>query len=262
MFEMAEADTVSPTLVGKRYFCHACNRQIGQLTLPEYLCPHCSSGFVEELPEAEESLGFGRPLHVSTAQAGNSSLVVERGIFDFPFSNFHRQGEEAPRHRPRYSLRVSGNPRVQQETHMPENSIDQFVQQLFLNLGMSATMDDDSGGMFGRIPRIQFGDYAWGQNGLDNIISQLLNQFEGTGPPPAEKEKVEKLPVVNIQAEDVVDGMTCAVCKDEYILDEEVVKLPCKHLFHDQCVKPWLELHDSCPVCRCSLNGEPTSQFT
>ena len=26
----------------------------------------------------------------------------------------------------------------------------------------------------GRIPRIQFGDYAWGQNGLDNIISQVF----------------------------------------------------------------------------------------
>ena len=34
MCEMAEADIASPTLVGKRYFCHACDRQIGQLTLP------------------------------------------------------------------------------------------------------------------------------------------------------------------------------------------------------------------------------------
>ena len=40
----------------------------------------------------------------------------------------------------------------------------------------------------------------------------------------------------------VANGLSCAVCKDEYGLDENVLKLPCKHLFHVDCVKPWLEL--------------------
>ncbi|KAK3096579.1 hypothetical protein FSP39_001452, partial [Pinctada imbricata] len=42
------------------------------------------------------------------------------------------------------------------------------------------------------------GDYAWGVGGLDNIITQLLNQLEGSGPPPAEKGKIEALPTVQI----------------------------------------------------------------
>ena len=44
-------------------------------------------------------------------------------------------------------------------------------------------------------------DYAWGPSGLDNIISQLLTQFGDNGPPPAEQEKIDNLPIVSINAE-------------------------------------------------------------
>lgn len=76
-------------------------------------------------------------------------------------------------------------------------------------------------------------DYAWGANGLDAIITQvgeikvpyrcpdnvllllllmqffalfymqLLNQFENTGPPPADKERIKGLPTISITEEHV-----------------------------------------------------------
>ena len=42
------------------------------------------------------------------------------------------------------------------------------------------------------------GDYVWGPGGLDAIITQLLNNVEGSGPPPADKDKINKLPTVKI----------------------------------------------------------------
>ncbi|XP_059553441.1 E3 ubiquitin-protein ligase RNF126 isoform X16 [Myotis daubentonii] len=54
-------------------------------------------------------------------------------------------------------------------------------------------------------------------------------------------------------------GLECPVCKDDYELGERVRQLPCNHLFHDGCIVPWLEQHDSCPVCRKSLTGQNTA---
>lgn len=102
-------------------------------------------------------------------------------------------------------------------------------------------------------------DYAWGANGLDAIITQLLNQFENTGPPPADKEKIQALPTVPVTEEHVGSGLECPVCKEDYALGESVRQLPCNHLFHDSCIVPWLEQHDSCPVCRKSLTGQNTA---
>ncbi|KAF6096704.1 ring finger protein 126 [Phyllostomus discolor] len=87
----------------------------------------------------------------------------------------------------------------------------------------------------------------------------LLNQFENTGPPPADKEKIQALPTIPVTEEHVGSGLECPVCKDDYELGEHVRQLPCNHLFHDGCIVPWLEQHDSCPVCRKSLTGQNTA---
>lgn len=45
------------------------------------------------------------------------------------------------------------------------------------------------------------GDYAWGREGLDAIVTQLLNQMDTTGPPPLAKDKISQIPVVIITKE-------------------------------------------------------------
>lgn len=50
----------------------------------------------------------------------------------------------------------------------------------------------------------------------------------------------------------------CSICHEEYCLDEPIVRLPCRHLYHETCVMQWLESHTSCPVCRASL---PSSEM-
>ena len=103
-------------------------------------------------------------------------------------------------------------------------------------------------------------DYAWGAGGLDTIITQLLNQLENTGPPPATEHQLDQLPTVKINEVEFEKKIECAICMEDFRLNEEAKRLPCKHCFHEQCIKDWLKLHGTCPVCRKNLNGEDTSQ--
>ncbi|XP_010082905.1 PREDICTED: E3 ubiquitin-protein ligase RNF115-like, partial [Pterocles gutturalis] len=90
----------------------------------------------------------------------------------------------------------------------------------------------------------------------------LLGQLENTGPPPADKEKISSLPTVTVTQEQVDTGLECPVCKEDYTVAEQVRQLPCNHFFHSNCIVPWLELHDTCPVCRKSLKGEDSTRQT
>lgn len=88
------------------------------------------------------------------------------------------------------------------------------------------------------------GDYVYSQSDLDRVISQLMEQHQGNAPPPAPKEAIDSLPRVKVTKEQVDDGIDCAVCKDDLEVDEEVCKLPCKHIYHFTCVSRWLEAHN------------------
>ena len=40
----------------------------------------------------------------------------------------------------------------------------------------------------------------------------------------------------------------CVVCLDT-LLNKNIAYLPCKHSFHYECIKPWVEKNKSCPIC-------------
>ncbi|XP_075796516.1 E3 ubiquitin-protein ligase AMFR isoform X1 [Pelodiscus sinensis] len=48
-----------------------------------------------------------------------------------------------------------------------------------------------------------------------------------------------------------VNNDDCAICWDSM---QTARKLPCGHLFHNSCLRSWLEQDTSCPTCRMSLN--------
>ncbi|KAH3767822.1 RING finger protein [Pelomyxa schiedti] len=95
-------------------------------------------------------------------------------------------------------------------------------------------------------------NYAWGRN-LNDLLHRLFESSQGRGPPPASTSAISTLPTVKIQQKHIDDKEECNVCKDDFQLDEEVVMLPCKHLYHQDCIKPWLNMHNTCPSCRFEL---------
>lgn len=63
------------------------------------------------------------------------------------------------------------------------------------------------------------------------------------------------------------EGKRCAVCLEDFQPKEEVMTTPCNHMFHEQCIVPWVKSHGQCPVCRFTLferterRGSASSNF-
>ncbi|XWS26503.1 hypothetical protein CRYUN_Cryun26dG0037400 [Craigia yunnanensis] len=104
-----------------------------------------------------------------------------------------------------------------------------------------------------------------------NVLEQLINHFDTVLPeileneggvrrvPPASKEVVAKLPVITLTEEILAklgSDAECAICKENLVVGDNMQELPCKHTFHPPCLKPWLDEHNSCPICRYELQTD------
>ncbi|XP_047325782.1 E3 ubiquitin-protein ligase CIP8-like [Impatiens glandulifera] len=92
--------------------------------------------------------------------------------------------------------------------------------------------------------------------GYEALLQNLADADGGgrKGAPPASKSAIVALEriVITSQAESVV----CAICKDSVTVGEIAKKLPCAHVYHEDCIIPWLGSRNSCPVCRYELDTD------
>nr|CAD1840045.1 unnamed protein product [Ananas comosus var. bracteatus] len=58
------------------------------------------------------------------------------------------------------------------------------------------------------------------------------------------------MPTIKINQRHLNGDSHCPVCKEKFELGSEAREMPCLHLYHSDCIVPWLEQHNSCPVCR------------
>lgn len=117
-----------------------------------------------------------------------------------------------------------------------------------------ASLFGQSGFMFGANP-----DAVYSQEAFDRIISQLREQNANAGgAPPASQSALDKLQTKEVDDEMLssIDKPKCVICVDEMAKGEKASILPCNHLFHGDCVTLWLKQHNTCPVCRRSIEEE------
>ncbi|URE35144.1 E3 ubiquitin-protein ligase [Musa troglodytarum] len=67
------------------------------------------------------------------------------------------------------------------------------------------------------------------------------------------------MPTVKINQRHLRGDSHCPVCKEKFELGTEAREMPCKHLYHSDCIIPWLVRHNSCPVCRHRLPSQGSS---
>ncbi|XP_057525601.1 E3 ubiquitin-protein ligase RING1-like [Amaranthus tricolor] len=239
------------------YFCYQCNRTVTLTPLPnsDLSCPNCSGGFLEEFesnnqfhPNPNPNIGryilspdfpdsFFSP-SITTVRRG--PVVISSSTIDF----------ENPRSFSRFFSPTPTSP-------SGFNAFD-FLQNYLQNLGgnganLQFVVENDMAESNFRIPQ-NFGDYFLGP-GLEQLIQQLAeNDPNRYGTPPASKQAIDDLPDVVISKNLVnSESNSCAVCMNEFELALKVKQMPCKHLYHSDCLVPWLQLHNSCPVCRFEL---------
>lgn len=92
--------------------------------------------------------------------------------------------------------------------------------------------------------------------GLQELIEQLM--IDRQGPPPAPRSAIDAMPIIKITRAHIQTDSHCPVCKDQFELGTEARQMPCNHIYHSDCIVPWLVQHNSCPVCRHEL-GSSTS---
>jgi hypothetical protein len=88
-----------------------------------------------------------------------------------------------------------------------------------------------------------------------NILQSTLASTEAK-PPPLTKGMTDRLEKTKVTVEMLCDQPRCPICSEDYVVPEDVLRIPCSHYFHNDCVMPWLEAKRTCPMCRYELCNE------
>ncbi|XP_053680036.1 E3 ubiquitin-protein ligase Iruka-like [Anopheles nili] len=191
--------------------------------------------------------GVGQGSGTSTASGSSTIADMAEGSAS---SSTAASGAAGGDSRP--SMRYSGRRGSRRRGVQNINQVDHILREILISVSGGANGGAGAPLLFMGNP----GDYAWGREGIDTIVTQLLNQMDSTGPPPLEKERIAEIPTVTINEEQVERKLQCSVCFEDFVVGESVRKLSCLHVYHDPCIIPWLELHGTCPICRKSLSPE------
>ncbi|KAK8803087.1 hypothetical protein WA588_002245, partial [Blastocystis sp. NMH] len=108
------------------------------------------------------------------------------------------------------------------------------------------------GQLFHISPTISSGDYY--QGNLEQLLNFLMQHDPNHyGPPPTSRDFIRNMRHRHPTKTELESKPVCAVCESDITQDDTIVCLPCKHIFHPDCIIPWIKRHNTCPICRAEL---------
>ncbi|XAR68930.1 Ubiquitin--protein ligase [Bertholletia excelsa] len=220
---------------GSSYWCHGCHGLVRIRAQDSILCSNCGSGFLEEID------------HLQSHRPRWSQVSADMNMNASPSSI----NESTPR--------ISRQWRNTDDRY-PFNPIVVLQSNTDAESGYNYEMYYDDGAGTGLRPLPESMSEFLMSSGFDRLLDQLTQlEINGIGrldPLPASKAAIESLPTVQIAASYVATDSQCAVCIELFEINTEALEMPCKHIFHSDCIVPWLSVRNSCPVCRQELPAD------
>ncbi|KAJ6799121.1 putative E3 ubiquitin-protein ligase RING1 [Iris pallida] len=198
------------------YWCYSCSRFV-RISPDSFSCPVCHTGFLEAVPSPISSL------------------------------RRHDRRRPADRFNPLILLRGGGR-RPGDLTPLPPSTATAAFDLYY---------DDGSGTGLRPLPA-SMSEFLMG-SGFEQLLHHLshINSSaaaagfgSGARKAPASKSSVESMPIVEISDRHVVSDSRCAVCTEAFVVGTGAREMPCRHIYHPECILPWLAVRNSCPVCR------------
>ncbi|KAK9279429.1 hypothetical protein L1049_013108 [Liquidambar formosana] len=246
--------------MGSSYWCYGCTRFVrvsAQDDGDAVVCPYCNGGFVEEIESAPRSENHHHRQFPTAAMymLGNSNRSdSDQNVANLGFRRSRRNAGDRSPFNPVIVLRGTADGVGGSEGGGGGGERNSF--ELYY--------DDGAGSGLRPLPTTM-SEFLMG-SGFDRLLDQLsqieINGLGRSEHPPASKAAVESMPTIEIVASHILTESHCAVCKDPFELGSEAREMPCKHIYHSDCILPWLSLRNSCPVCRHELpaDGENISE--
>ncbi|XP_027904235.1 E3 ubiquitin-protein ligase RING1 isoform X5 [Vigna unguiculata] len=243
------------------YWCFQCNRMVRVAVdtnnPSDVTCPRCFGQFICEVnvPRPRLIVDFTTPDPSPEARLLEAlSLMMDPPIRRFP-GLLQPEPEEVPvhHHRRRRLRRRQPEPEPVPEPPHPRPRtwiVFQPNDQPNPFLPINNIHNRPGPGPFPfPLPRtVDTRDYFLGP-GLNELIEQITEN-DRQGPAPAPERAIDAIPTVKIASAHLKENSKCPVCQEEFEVGGEARELACKHIYHSDCIVPWLRLHNSCPVCR------------
>lgn len=229
------------------YFrCQNCRRTIrfSSNTNPfELFCPHCSHELLHELDLSRPRL-FS-PIFPGHVAPSPSSRLLDSLALTLDPTTQHQRNPNIQRRSTRWVLEFDHS-----NNRNNERDVQSWISLHFddpTRPPRSVTMPEleIEPPVNNNNDNINYADVE--MDSMQNIIEEMT-QNDRPGHPPAVTAVIDALPRVRISEDHLMQ--MCPVCKEEFEVEGEARLLPCQHLYHSECIIPWLRLHNTCPVCR------------
>ena len=102
------------------------------------------------------------------------------------------------------------------------------------------------------------GSLSVGQPNVDEMTYEQLLELEeqmGSVANGLTEEEIKNLKY-DKYVKDKYSEDKCIICQYNFIELESIVGLPCKHFFHFNCLKPWVDKQHYCPLCKTNIRKE------